>query len=118
MRRCIGKVQYGKVIVYRQGNGAYVIEAGHCNRNTDVAGNGIRNGGSGGIRGVLGESLLDTMRQNETGKNKGLNRIEVGTLETIPLASTFRNFRTPDEQLKFFSNNPPVMVSAINSITE
>ncbi len=52
----------------------------------------------------------------EKGKYKGLNRFEVSAVETIPLMRTYYNFKTPDEQLKFFSNNPPVTVSMVDEV--
>jgi hypothetical protein len=63
-------------------------------------------------------TFWDWFTKYETGKNKGLNRLEVGLIETMPFAKTYRNFRTPDEQLKFFSNNPAIMVGAVNKITD
>lgn len=39
------------------------------------------------------------------GKYKGLNRFEVGLLELVPFAGTYTNFRTPEEQLRFYTNN-------------
>lgn len=39
------------------------------------------------------------------GKYKGFNRFEVGSLQLIPFAGTYVNSRTPEEQLRFFTNN-------------
>lgn len=54
----------------------------------------------------------------ERGKFKGLTKFEVSLIENIPLTGTYVNFKSPEEQLKFFSSSPPVMVSITNTIYE
>jgi len=54
----------------------------------------------------------------EKGKYKGLKNYEIIGIELVPFAGTYYNARTPEEQLKFFSNNPPVLVSLTNTIIE
>jgi len=44
-------------------------------------------------------------KEVERGKYKGLNRFEVGALELLPFGGTYVNFRTPEEQLRFYTNN-------------
>lgn len=52
------------------------------------------------------------------GKYEGLKQYEVVGIELVPLTGTYFNFKTPEEQLKYFTNNPPVFVSLTNEITK
>jgi hypothetical protein len=41
----------------------------------------------------------------ERGKYKGMSKFEVGLINNIPLGGTIINIMTPEEQLKFYTNN-------------
>jgi hypothetical protein len=50
-------------------------------------------------------SVWDWSDEVKRGKWKGFTKGEARTLDLIPLGGTYINFRSPDEQLKFFANS-------------